>query len=34
MDAFNPDVFSSLRTVVAPTICFFGYLTMIVGIML
>ena len=34
MDHFNPDVFSHLRTVIAPTCCFVGYLTMIVGVML
>lgn len=30
---FNPDVFSTRRTVIAPNICFFGYLLMIVGIL-
>lgn len=33
MEHFNPDVFSTLRTAVAPTICLFGYLLMTIGIM-
>ena len=32
-EAFNPDVFSTRRVVVAPNICFFGYLLMVVGIL-
>lgn len=32
-EAFNPDIFSTRRVIVAPNICFFGYLLMIVGIM-
>ena len=31
-DHFNPDVFSDTRVVYGPNICFFGYLLMIVGI--
>ena len=34
MDAFNPEVFSIMRTVIAPTTCFVGYLLMVVGILL
>lgn len=34
MDAFHPEVFSSMRTAIAPTICFVGYLMMILGILL
>lgn len=29
---FNPDVFSDQRVIYAPNVCFFGYLLMIVGI--
>ena len=29
---FNPDVFSDQRVVYGPNLCFFGYLLMIVGI--
>ncbi len=32
-EAFNPDVFSARRIIVAPNVCFAGYLLMIVGIM-
>ena len=31
--AFNPDIFSPRRTVVAPLLCLTGYLLIIVGIM-
>ena len=31
--AFNPDIFSPRRTVVAPVLCLTGYLLIIVGIM-
>ena len=31
---FNPEVFSTQRVIVAPNICFVGYILMIVGIML
>jgi uncharacterized membrane protein len=31
---FNPEVFSDRRVIVGPNVCFFGYLLMIVGIML
>lgn len=31
---FNPDIFSTRRIVVAPMLCFFGFLLMIVGILL
>lgn len=31
-DHFNPDVFSDQRVVYGPNLCFFGYLLMIVGI--
>lgn len=30
---FEPDIFSTRRIVVAPMICFFGFLLMIVGIL-
>lgn len=33
MEHFNPEVFSMQRTAIAPSICFFGYLLMIVGIL-
>ncbi|MCF0180454.1 MAG: DUF3098 domain-containing protein [Bacteroidales bacterium] len=33
-DHFNPDVFSDRRVVYAPNICFFGYLLMMVGILI
>lgn len=29
---FNPEVFSDMRVVYGPNVCFFGYLLMIVGI--
>ena len=29
---FNPDIFSAMRIKVAPVVCLFGYLLMIVGI--
>lgn len=32
-EAFNPDVFNDRRVIVAPNVCFLGYLLMIVGIM-
>lgn len=32
-EAFNPDVFSDRRVIVAPNVCFLGYLLMIVGIL-
>ncbi len=32
-DAFNPDIFSSTRIRVAPVVCLFGYLFMIVAIL-
>lgn len=31
-EQFNPDVFSDTRVIYGPNICFFGYLLMIVGI--
>lgn len=31
-DRFNPDVFSDTRVVYGPSICFLGYILMIVGI--
>jgi hypothetical protein len=31
---FNPEVFSDRRVIIGPNVCFFGYLLMIVGIML
>ena len=31
--AFNPDIFSSRRIVVAPTLCLAGYLLIIVGLL-
>ena len=30
---FEPDIFSTRRIVIAPMICFFGFLLMIVGIL-
>lgn len=33
-DHFNPDVFSNTRVVYGPNLCFFGYLLMIVGILI
>jgi peptidoglycan biosynthesis protein MviN/MurJ (putative lipid II flippase) len=30
---FDPDIFSTRRIVVAPMVCFFGFLLMIVGIL-
>jgi hypothetical protein len=33
-DHFNPEVFSDRRVIYGPNLCFFGYLLMIVGIML
>lgn len=30
---FNPEVFSDRRVIYAPNLCFFGYLLMIVGIL-
>lgn len=30
---FEPDIFSTKRIVIAPMICFFGFLLMIVGIL-
>ena len=30
---FDPDIFSTKRIVVAPMVCFFGFLLMIVGIL-
>ncbi|MBP5680428.1 MAG: DUF3098 domain-containing protein [Bacteroidales bacterium] len=33
MEHFEPDVFSLRRSVIAPTLSFFGYLLMVVGIM-
>ncbi len=32
-DAFNPDIFSSRRIVIAPTLCLAGYLMIIIGIL-
>jgi len=32
-DAFNPDIFSPTRIRVAPVVCLFGYLFMIVAIL-
>lgn len=32
-DHFNPDVFSDRRVVYGPNTCFFGYILMIVGIL-
>jgi uncharacterized membrane protein len=32
-DGFQPDIFSFRRIVVAPMVCFFGFLLMIVGIL-
>lgn len=34
MEHFNPEVFSTQRIAIAPTICFFGYLLMIIGIII
>lgn len=31
---YNPDVFSTTRVVYGPNLCFFGYLLMIVGILI
>ncbi len=31
--AFNPDIFSKTRIVIAPAICFIGFLLVIVGIL-
>lgn len=31
--AFNPDIFSARRIVIAPMLCLSGYLLMIVGIL-
>jgi len=31
--AFNPDIFSSRRIVVAPMVCLFGFLFVVVGIL-
>lgn len=31
-ETFNPDVFSKQRVVIAPNLCFIGYILMIVGI--
>lgn len=33
-EEFNPDVFSDTRVVYGPNVCFFGYLLMIVGILI
>ena len=33
-DHFNPDVFSDRRVVYGPNLCFFGYVLVIVGIIL
>ena len=33
-DHFNPEVFSDRRVVYGPNVCFFGYLVMIVGIII
>jgi hypothetical protein len=33
-ESFNPEVFSDRRVIIAPNVCFFGYLLMIVGILL
>ncbi len=33
MEHFNPEVFSTQCIAIAPTICFFGYLLMIIGIL-
>ncbi len=32
-EAYNPDIFSVRRIVVAPMFCLFGFLSMIVGVM-
>lgn len=32
-EGFNPDIFSTRRIVIAPMMCFFGFLLMIVGIL-
>jgi Protein of unknown function (DUF3098). len=32
-DTFNPDIFSKTRIVIAPGICFIGFLLVIVGIL-
>lgn len=32
-EAFNPDIFSSRRIIVAPILCLFGFLSMIVAVM-
>ena len=32
-NGFEPDIFSTRRIVIAPMICFFGFLLMIVGIL-
>lgn len=31
-EKFNPDVFSDTRVIYGPNICFFGYILMVVGI--
>jgi hypothetical protein len=33
-DHFNPEVFADRHVIIGPNVCFFGYLLMIVGIML
>ena len=33
-EQFNPEVFSDRRIIYGPNICFFGYLLMIVGIVI
>ena len=33
MDKFEPGIFSNMRVKVAPAVCFFGFVFMIVGVM-
>lgn len=32
-ESYNPDIFSAMRTKVAPAVCFIGFISIIVGIM-
>ena len=33
-NGFEPDIFSTRRIIIAPMLCFFGFLAMIVGILM
>lgn len=33
VENFNPDIFGAMRVKVAPVVCFFGFVFMIVGVM-